>query len=92
MNTFRVRRYNELNWTLEEWIPGGLHPVTKQPGSGKWVITGYYGKLKDLAVYLLNRQIEVPEGTLGEQVPALIEAIKAAEVRIAETLTAVMEA
>lgn len=90
MNSFRITRSNDKKcWILEE-------PVTKPSRTGKvnngnWRTIGYYGKLSDLAVYLLNRQIEVPAGTLAEQVPALIEAIKAAEMRIAETLAAVAE-
>lgn len=83
---FRIARYDARNWVLEEFLPGGLHPVTRQQGKGKWEAVGYYGKLEDLAIALLNRQIEVPDGTLQNQVKDLLVEIQAAEIRIAEEL------
>lgn len=76
--SFRVTRLSDKRtWVLEEkGIKGG----------NSWLLVGYYGKLEDLAITLLNRQIEVPEGTLQNQVKDLLAEIKAAEKRIAEEL------
>lgn len=72
---------------LEEWS-NGINRKTKRQSTGHWRTVGYYGKLFDLAAYLLNYQIETPTGTLTEQIPALIAEIKAAEARITEILKA----
>jgi len=87
MGNFRIIRSPDKKcWIYQEFVPGGIHPVTKERGPDKWEIVGYYGKLEDLAIYLLNRQIEVPEGTLQEQIKGLRAEVKAAEARIAESL------
>lgn len=84
--SFRIRRPDERNWILEQLVPGGIHPTTRQPGQDRWEVVGYYGKLEDLARYLVDRQIEVPEGTLQDQIKGLLVELKAAEGRILEEL------
>lgn len=89
MSNFRIIRSPDKKcWIYQEWIPGGVHPVTKEPGPDKWEVVGYYGQLSDLAIYLLNRQIEVPQSTGQQQIIDLRAAVKAAEARIAEALKA----
>lgn len=87
MSNFRIGHPDKRNWTLEELIPGGLHPTTKERGPDKWEIVGYYGSPEDLARHLLKRQIELPEGTLQTQLKDLLAEVKAAEARIVEALT-----
>lgn len=84
--TFRIARYDAKNLVIEELIPGGLHPVTRKPSDDKWKTIGYFGRLEDLVRFLLNRQIQIPDGTLETQIPALLAEIKAAEARTLETL------
>jgi hypothetical protein len=82
---FRITRPNQYGWTLERFTEG-INKRTGKPNKGCWTSVGYYGKLKDLAVYLLDKSIELPEGNLAEQIPLILEAIKAAEERITERL------
>lgn len=82
---FRIARLDERNLILEEWCTG-VNSRTGKVSSGYWKTVGYFGKVEDLAICLLNRQIEVPEGTLPGQIPALLAEVKAAEARIAERL------
>ena len=83
---FRITRSTDKkNWQFEEWSTE-VYRKTGKPSPGYWRVIGYYGKLEDLAIYLLNRQIEVPEGTLQEQIKGLRAEVKAAEARIAESL------
>jgi len=88
MNDFRIRRYNELNLVIEEFKTGGINPKTRQPSPGHWAVVGYYGRLEDLVKALVNRQITPPEGTLAEQIPAMLAELKVVEARILDSLTA----
>ena len=88
-DTFKIRRSGDKKcWIYEEWRTGGVNQTTGQPSPGLWYPVGYYGKLEDLAIYLLNRQIEVPESTGQQQIVDLRAEVKAAEERIAEALKA----
>lgn len=83
---FRIRRYDAKNLVLETLVPGGLHPITQQPGPDRWEIVGYFGKLSDLLIYLLNQQIAIPGGTLETQINNLLAELQAAEARVVATL------
>lgn len=82
---FRVRRLDERNLVVEEWSTA-INTHTGEPSPGHWRIEGYFGRYEDVASYLLNRQIEIPTGSLETQIPALLAEIKAAEARIVEEL------
>ena len=83
---FRIRRHDKRNILLEELVPGGLHPVTRERGEAKWVEVGAFGKLPDLIHHLLSREIAISDGTLATQIPALLAEIRAAEARIVKAL------
>jgi hypothetical protein len=85
MNDFRIGRPDPKNWTLEEWRTGP-NRKTRELSPGHWAVVGYYGKLEDLIKALVNRQIVLPDGTLAEQIPALLSELKAAEARIFDSL------
>jgi hypothetical protein len=75
----RIHRYDRKNWTIEEWTEGGIGPAGRGPDG--WKIIGYYGKLKDLAVCLLDEMIVLSDdsATSGRQI---LQAITEAEERI----------
>ena len=91
MNNFRIGHPDKRNWTLEELIPGGLHPTTGRRGPDKWAKVGYYGSLEDLAKYLLRHQIELPDGTLQNQIRDLLIEIRRAEQSILEQLNKIYD-
>lgn len=71
--TFRVRRYDERNWILEEWVRGRMNTRTKELAADHWEGIGYYGQLKDVAHHLLNKSITFADGTNGQQILTAIE-------------------
>ncbi len=79
---FRIARPDAKNWTLEELVPGGIHQRTKKRGPDKWRVIGYFGGLEDLLSHLINRQLEVPEGTLETQIRDLLAELKTVEERL----------
>lgn len=83
---FRIRRYDSMNWVLEEFTPGGLHPVTREQALNKWIVIGYYGQLSDLTRHLLDRSIILPDKATGQQI---LDAIKEAEQHITASLIVV---
>ena len=83
---FRIAKI-PYNWALQELMTDAVSKKDGSPIPDYWVNIGYYGKLRDLAAALLNRSIIVPDGTLTEQIPALIEAIKEAETRLESMLS-----
>lgn len=83
--TFRIQ-HDKRNWVLQEFHPGGkIHPVTKQITEDSWIDIGYYGKLKDLVPYLLDKSIIAPNN-----VKEILRAIKDAEANILKQLEGVL--
>lgn len=73
-------------YIYQEWKVG-INPKTGELSTGYWSLVGYYGKLQDLVIYLVNRHIEVPEGTLQNQMKDLLTEIKRIEKSILSQLT-----
>jgi len=89
---FRILRSPDKKcWIYQEWTMGGIKTGTGKRGPDHWATVGYYGKLEDLAIYLVNRQIKAPDIPFGSVVELRAE-IKAAEARIAEELRLHFEA
>lgn len=86
--TFRIVRPDKKNWVLEEWAAGGINRKTGLPSPGYWKTFGYYGKIEDLAKYLLNHQIELPDGTLQNQVRDLLAGLDQLEARLVQEIRA----
>lgn len=86
-NTFRIIREPKY-FTYQQWVVGGIKPQTAgERADDHWRDVGYYGKLSDLVIYLVNNHIEVPEGTLQTQIGELLTEIKRVEKSILEALT-----
>ena len=78
---FRINKMSR-NWVLQEFSPGGkIHPITGLITQDSWSDIGYYGKLKDLVVYLLDKSIILPDD--GKEI---LQAIKDAEANILKQL------
>ena len=78
---FRINKISR-NWVIQEFHPGGkVHPITGELTQDSWVDIGYYGKLKDLVVYLLDKSIILPDD--GREI---LQAIKDAEANILKQL------
>jgi len=87
--TFKITRSGDDRcWIYEQWLVGGIDKKTKQPSPGYWYTVGYYGQLSDLVIYLVNRHIEVPAGTLQNQIGDLIIEVKRVEESILSQLKA----
>jgi hypothetical protein len=86
MTNFRIGHPDKRNWTIEQFVQGGSHPITKKRGPDKWEIIGYYGSPEDVAKYVLRHQIELPDGTLQNQIQDLLTEIERAEKSILEQL------
>lgn len=83
--TFRIRRSGDKRcFIYEEFIKGYDKGDTKV--SDHWHTVGYYGQLSDLVLYLTNRHIETPEGTLQTQMIELLNEIKRVEKSILKQL------
>lgn len=83
MIRFRISKINK-SWVLQEFSTGGkIHPVTKMITEDSWLDLGYYGKLKDLVVYLLDKSIILPDNATGKDI---LQAIKLAEQNILKQL------
>jgi len=77
---------DRFSWALELWVEGGIKRGTRKQSQDHWQLIGYYGKFSDLVIYLVDQQIQVPEGTLENQIPALIAEIKRVEKSILRQL------
>jgi len=84
-STFRIIRESRF-YTYQQWVVGGIAPQTGEKADDHWADVGYYGKLSDLVIYLVNNHIEVPDGTLQTQIKDLLAEIKRAESSILEQL------
>ena len=80
MTQFRIRR-DSYNWILEWWLEGGINQKTGLPSEGFWGNAAYYGKLKDLVPYLVDKSIVLPDN--GNEI---LQAIKDAEANILKQL------
>ena len=74
---FRIAKYDSRNWVLQEYVKGGINPITREQAQDKWIDIGYYGKLKDLVVYLVDKSI-----ILSDDGKEILQAIKDAEANI----------
>lgn len=84
--TFKILRSADKRcYIYQEWKVG-INPKTGQLSTGYWSIVGYYGQLSDLVIYLLNRHIEVPLGTLENQMKDLLIEVKRVEKSILSQL------
>lgn len=86
--TFQILRSSDAKcFIYQHWVKGGTNPKTQEKVEDHWSTIGYYGKLSDLVIYLLNRHIEVPKGTLENQMKDLLIEIKRIEKSILSQLT-----
>lgn len=85
---FRIRRIDQYSWGLEFWVTDSIDQKTGKPAKDHWKIVGYYDKLSDLVIYLVDKSIQVPEGTIENQVKDLIAEIKRVEKSILNQLEA----
>ncbi len=83
--TFRIIKEPRY-YTYQQWVTGGINPQTGKKADDHWRDIGYYGKLSDLVIYLVNNHIEVPDGTLQTQIRELLTEIKRVEKSILEAL------
>jgi hypothetical protein len=87
--TFKITRSGDGRcWIYEQWRVGGIDRKTGKVSEGNWYTVGYYGQLSDLVIYLVNRHIEVPDGTLQTQMKDLLIEVKRVESSILEQLKA----
>jgi len=88
--SYRLRRYDAKNIVIEELVPGGLHPITRELGPEHWETYGYYGKLEDTISPLINLLLEIPDADLSGQVRSLsgqLIAVKAEIINIINEVT-----
>lgn len=78
----RITHPDPLNWVLQKrGIP------TKENPEGKWKVIGYYGKLKDLATYLLTLDLQSDlELDLAGQLDDLLQQIEKSEYLLCKAL------
>lgn len=81
--TFRINRYDDKNWIIEELVEGGINPKTREQAEPKWINIGFFGKLEHVVFYLIDRKIVFSDGTKGKEI---LEAIKQAKVEAVEFL------
>ncbi len=84
-DTFRIIKESKY-YTYQQWVTGGIKPQTGEKADDHWRDVGYYGKLSDLVIYLVNNHIEVPDGTLQTQIKELLVEIRRVEKAILEVL------
>lgn len=87
MSKYRIRKYDSRNWVIEEYIPPAKLKVGKSAGQmsqPRWKVNGYYGKLTQIPLSLL----EVYLNGTHEDALSVIKAIKSAEEKC---LTAIEE-
>lgn len=87
--SLRIRRHNEHNWTLEEFIPAHVSEVGRHRGKespDRWVIRGYYLHLKGAARAAIDARLEGTEVFQGE-LEQVLSAIQAAEDRACDMVT-----
>lgn len=84
MSSYRLRRYNEKNIVIEEFVSGGLHPITKLQGNDHWEVWGYYGKVEDAISPLFNLLVEIPDFDLAGQVKRLGEQLADVKTEVIE--------
>jgi hypothetical protein len=73
-------------WIFEELQEGGIYKGTGEKGKSRWIELGYYGRLEHLVHAMLDREIEVPNGSLDTQLKSILEEIKKAEARLLEQM------
>lgn len=83
------RSTDKRNWIYEELRTGGITPKTREIAPDRWVEVGYYGRLEHVIHAMLDREIEVPGGSLDTQLKAILEEIKKAEARLLEQMKVV---
>ena len=85
--TFRLTQTaDKKNWVYERWNDNpGINSKTGEQAAPNWSVVGYYGKLRDVATYLINSQIEVPARGF-ENAAKVLAAIKELEASLAEQL------
>ncbi len=84
LDNCRITRPDIRNWVLQQRRP----PTEKHP-EGKWALVGYYGKLEDLAIYLLTLDIQPsPDLDLRGQIEDLKRQIELSEYVLAKALEA----
>jgi len=87
--TFKITRSGDGRcWIYEQWLVGGVNNKTGLASPGYWSVVGYYGQLSDLVIYLVNRNIELPDGTLQTQIKDLLAEMKRVEKSILSQLEA----
>ncbi len=88
---YRLRKLDSLNWVIEKRIlPTEIKkgPRKGQMTEGDWKIQGYYGRLQDVPVALLEKCIPIGE---YKDIPTILRAVrkahKEAEAIIIKALT-----
>lgn len=83
---WRIKRYDELNWVLEELVDG-VNPRTKEPCQN-WKVRGYFGRLEHLFDHLLDRHLVGPKN----EVKGLSESIEELLTELRQTKTKLVQA
>lgn len=80
---YRIRRLDPRNLVIEK-LKGQKNPT--------WDVIGYYGRISDLTIGLLNRVVELPQAdTLIEQIALLRVELKATSEAIEAQLKVAVE-
>lgn len=83
LKELRIRRLDAKNIVIERLVK----PTKKERDTEEWEIWGYYGKLEDIALALLNLVTEISEpGDLAEQVTLLRQSVDKAQSSIIQYL------
>ena len=87
----RIRRSKDNRCWIVQELSQGINRKTGKMSEPYWKDSGYYGKVEDIVKALISQKIDVPDGTLIQQMKEFIAELKKVEKRLAEEIKEELE-